>query len=829
MSTILKRHRPFALLAVILATVLSLALVMAAHSAQKRHGAKRHKARAHATAPASPPTPAVTSLKGAQILVFSKTAGYRHASIEKGQATLQALAKQDGFSVTLSEDPALFRDEVLKTYDAVVFLNTTGDVLDPAQQAAFERYIQSGGGLLGLHSATDTEHDGNWPWFIKLIGANFKSHPAQAEARLVVADPQDKALAADPALIKAGGFRLMDEWYNFENVNPNIHRILDIDGASYKDAAATTINPMVWSNLFDGGRAYYIGLGHREEDYDLAAMRRLMIEGLTFAAGPRARDYGRIRPEPGRLVSEAVTTDMNEPVAFDFLPDRNVLIVQRGGDIIKVDTTWGTRKVLGVVATDQSNAEHGAFSIVVDPGFVTNRIIYVQFSKRGAAGKMQNRVGRFRIEAGTERLVPLDTLIDIPIEDNCCHTGNGLAFNARGELFITTGDNTNPWNKEVNGFAPIDNRPDAMETDALRSSGNTDDLRGKVLRIVPKAAGGYTIPKGNLFSDPRAGRPEIYAMGFRNPYSLAIDPVTGYLYIGDVGPDSSVDDATRGPRGQDEIDEVKSPGNYGWPLFIGNNMPYLAHDYVTGREGAAFDPARPVNASPRNTGARVLPAARPALVWYPYNQSTDFPELGTGGRSAVAGGIYHRPKAATADNLPAWYDGKLFISDFVRSYIKVVDFDGQGHVRQISDLSSNIAIDDPIDMMFGPDGHLYVLAYGPKWNAPNPTSGLYRIVFRPGEQPKAVAAAPAVAASPALALMDANTCLSCHQLKEDSVGPAYTKVAAKYKGRTDAVAYVAGRIAAGSQGVWGSEHAMPAFDALSAEDRKTLAAFIMEQ
>lgn len=222
-------------------------------------------------------------LKGAQVLVFSRTAGFRHASIAKGQETFRSLARQNGFSVTFTENAGQFRDDILKTYDAVVFLNTTGDVLDPDQQAAFERYIASGHGVLGIHSATDTEKDGRWPWYIRLIGASFVSHPAQAEARLVIVDPQNPAVRADAGLVKAGEFRMTDEWYNFADVSPTLSRIIDIDGSSYKGAASTGLNPMVWSNRFGGGRAFYIGLGHRDEDYDLPLMQRLMLQGLIFA------------------------------------------------------------------------------------------------------------------------------------------------------------------------------------------------------------------------------------------------------------------------------------------------------------------------------------------------------------------------------------------------------------------------------------------------------------------------------------------------------------------------------------------------------------------
>jgi cytochrome c len=236
-------------------------------------------------ASASPETgsgQAAASLAGARILVFSRTTGFRHESIEAGKAALGALAKENGFSVTYTEDPRRFSRHGLARFAAVIFLNTTGDVLNEAQQAAFERYIRSGRALLGIHSATDTEGDGTWPWYTALIGAHFLSHPAIQEARLIAAAPDGQAFCDRHRPIDCTDLRFTDEWYDFREVSAGIRPILLIDRASYAGSTAHGLSPIVWSNLHDGGRAYYIGLGHRRETYQTPLMRTLIQEGLEF-------------------------------------------------------------------------------------------------------------------------------------------------------------------------------------------------------------------------------------------------------------------------------------------------------------------------------------------------------------------------------------------------------------------------------------------------------------------------------------------------------------------------------------------------------------------
>src|SRR5690606_7034855 len=247
-------------------------------------------------------------------------------------------------------------------------------------------------------------------------------------------------------------------------------------------------------------------------------------------------------------------------------------------------------------------------------------------------------------------------------------------------LYLSTGDNSTPFDQpdpstyKSHGFAPLDSRAGYEQYDVRRSAGNTNDLRGKILRIDVQNDGTYAIPEGNLFAEGTAKtRPEIYVMGNRNPYRISVDQKTGFLYWGEVGPDAANDSlATRGPRGYDEVNQAREAGSFGWPFFIGNNYAYRAFDSVTGQPGEFFDPQRPENNSPNNTGLPALPPAQPAYIWYPYAASGDFPQVGTGGRNAMAGPVYYTDLFPKSTRYPDYYDGKLIIYDWIRGWVKAV-------------------------------------------------------------------------------------------------------------------------------------------------------------
>ncbi len=192
---------------------------------------------------------------------------------------------------------------------------------------------------------------------------------------------------------------------------------------------------------------------------------------------------------------------------------------------------------------------------------------------------------------------------------------------------------------------------------------------------------------------------------------------------------------------EDEYNVARRAGNFGWPYFVGDNKAYYDVDFTTSKSGAQFDPARPVNESPNNTGLRDLPPAQPALIAYPAAESKKFPVMGTGGRSAMAGPVYYQDDLKKAERpFPAYYNGKAFLFEWMRDMILTVSFDSQGNREKIERFLPGMAFSHPIDMAFGPNGDLYVLEYGTGWFLKNDDSRLVRIEFNAGNRKPAVLA-----------------------------------------------------------------------------------------
>ena len=209
------------------------------------------------------------------VLVFTKTAGYRHKSIEKGVQTLRELGREHGFIALQTESGEDFSPQNLKNYKLVVFLSTTLDVLNEAQQRAFENYIKNGGAYLGIHAASDTEYD--WPWYGKLVGGYFVSHPEQQEAKIDVVDKTHPSTAHLNDV-----WMHFDEWYNFKDLNPNVHVLMKLDETSYQGGINGDNHPIAWYHEFDGGRAFYTGLGHTEASYDEPEFRQHLWGAIAW-------------------------------------------------------------------------------------------------------------------------------------------------------------------------------------------------------------------------------------------------------------------------------------------------------------------------------------------------------------------------------------------------------------------------------------------------------------------------------------------------------------------------------------------------------------------
>ncbi|VAX40070.1 Cytochrome c551/c552 [hydrothermal vent metagenome] len=213
------------------------------------------------------------------VLIYSRTVGFRHASIPDGIAALQALGTAHGFLVVATEDPAHFTDETLDQYAVVVFLSTTGDILNDDQQGAFERFIAKGRGFVGIHAAADTEYD--WPWYGKLVGGYFKSHPPVQPADLLVIDRDHPATAHLDEV-----WHRTDEWYNYrQNPRGRVRVLIELDESTYKNGGMGDDHPIAWCHEFGGGRAFYTGGGHTSESFTEPEFLAHLLGAIRWAAG----------------------------------------------------------------------------------------------------------------------------------------------------------------------------------------------------------------------------------------------------------------------------------------------------------------------------------------------------------------------------------------------------------------------------------------------------------------------------------------------------------------------------------------------------------------
>jgi cytochrome c len=690
-----------------------------------------------------------------KILVFTKTSGYHHASIAVGTAAIIKLGAENNFSVDTTSDAAKITEATLSKYSAVVFLSTTGYMLNNYQQADLERYMQAGGNYVGVHAAADAEYD--WHWYGRLVGAYFDSHPAMQEAVLNVIDKNHPSTRALPDTWKR-----TDEWYNFKSISKNIHVLITIDENSYKGGINGVNHPMAWYHNFENGRAFYTELGHTDESYSDPAYLKHLLGGIQYAIGDNKKlDYSKCTtlrvPEENRFSKTSlIQGTFYEPTEMTILPNLDILVTQRRGEIMLFKNATKTVKQAGFLdayfktrTKKGVNAEEGVLGIQADPDFKTNHYVYIYYSPSDTS---VNRLSRFTMTGDTIDNKSEKIVLQLYSQrEICCHTGGSVAFGPDHTLFLSTGDNTTPFDEgkkqphDTHAFAPLDDRPEYLNHDSRRSAGNTNDLRGKILRIKIKDDGTYTIPEGNLFKPGTAGtRPEIYVMGDRNPYRIAVDKKNGYLYWGEVGPDANNDSlATRGPRGYDEFNQAKAAGFFGWPLFIGPNIPYHAYNYATGESGPNFDPLHPINDSKNNTGLRELPPAQPAFIWYPYGESKEFPQVGSGGRTAMAGPIYYTDLYPKATRLPDYYNKKVFFYDWIRGWIKALTLQPNGDLDKMEPFMATSKFNAPIDMETGPDGRIYVLEYGSGWFTKNKDAGLARIDYNTGNRApevKAIAA-----------------------------------------------------------------------------------------
>ncbi len=700
------------------------------------------------------PSAAADKAPAFKALLFTKAVGYVHGSIPAGIQMVQEEAEENNFEVDQTDDSTVFNDAALAEYDVIIMLQNSGMIWDTDEQrAAVQTYVNNGGGIAAIHNTLDMGIENEFPWWDELIngGAHMPSHsPGTLQGTAKVADTVHPSTKGLPQR-----WERPEEWYNFD-VNPrgDVHVLVTADETTYNPGgdAMGADHPISWCRNAEGGRVWATAMGHESSAYSEPEFRDHVVGGVQWAAGAEPGDCGGTVWDGYEKV--ALDDDTVDPMELDVADDGRVYYIQRAGQVQVFDPATHQTTTAGKLDV-YTGGEDGLVGMELDPKFEKNGWIYLYYAPAGSAEDV-NRLSRFTLKNGTLDPASEKQLLDVPAYRDRTypepgHTGGAVEFGPDGTLYLGTGDDVPPnLSPDWQGYAPIDWREGQEMLDSARTAGNTNDLRGKILRIKPTKNGSYTIPKGNLFGKKqKKTRPEVYAMGFRNPFRFTVDQETGYVHVADYGPDRGLPTTERGPEGLVEYNVIKKPGNFGWPFCHGDNQPYAPYNPDTGEVGEKFDCANPVNPSPNNTGLTELPDIQLPEIWYGYGVSEAFPEMGEGGSAPMSGPVYRYDEDNPSETkFPEYFDGASFLYEWSRNYVKEIRFDEDEELLKINDFLSTAKFIKPMDMTFGADGSLYVLEWGSEFGGGNNDSGLYRIDYSQGKRSPVAKATASVTNGP---------------------------------------------------------------------------------
>ncbi|GAA4467243.1 ThuA domain-containing protein [Phytohabitans houttuyneae] len=719
-----------------------------------------------------------------KVLVFTKSEGAPPPSTAAGVAAILKLGNAQRFAVQVTDDPRKFDRAHLQQYRVVVFLNTAGDVLTDAQQAAFEEYYRDGGGFVGIHSAIEAEP--GWSFLTNVLGARANGASAVTPATVKVADRVHPASETLPER-----WNRTDRWYNFAaNVRGVSHVLATVDENTYTGGTMGADHPITWCKDYQGGRSFYTGLGGTAASFGTGDLSAHLGGAIRWAAGVTDGDCGATVLANYQMTVVGAQPNVNEPIGFDVLPDGRVIQTDRRGGVRLHNPATNSTTVLAQIPV-YTHSEDGMYGPAVDRDFATNKWVYLYYAPpldtpAGAAPTTSTnpatwdvwkgyfQLSRFKFVDGPTPSLDVASeqqIMRVPVDRGaCCHVAGDIAFDSHNNLWLVTGDDTPAGSGGSGGFSPHNDSVSAAGVyqapfaDARRSSANTNDLRGKILRISVQPDGSYTVPAGNLFpesADPGdKTRPEIYAMGFRNPFRITVDK-NDVAFITDYSPDSSTPQVGRGPAGTGRMMVVDAPANYGWPLCVQPNLPYIEMNWTTSPISpvAPFDCAAPRNTSRHNTGLTALPAVKKSELWYSFQAPTPcpesylstptqtcpvlWPELGTGGVGPHGAAKYdYDPDLASETKFPEYYDGAIFFGEFTRDTLKEIRLDAQGDILKINNLlncgqapttpAQPFLCDNPMDMKWGPDGNFYLLTYGDGFFNVNPDAAMLKFSYVKG-------------------------------------------------------------------------------------------------
>jgi cytochrome c len=569
-------------------------------------------------------------------------------------------------TLLLTSDLAYLDEDSVERASAIVFYQISADKLTAQQQRVVERYVSRGGNV--VMGDVSMRYQRKWPLLEKLMGQEGKAD------------------------------------------NPT-HQLVKhaTDGATISFGRGTM--RLVPSNEISSQLKFS------------ELLETIVVHPASFTSSNLAA-----YPEVDRVSQTTLVRDLNEPIEMEVLPNRDILLIERGGAIKYYDHQLDSIRTIATLNVNRTQS-NGLNGLAIYPNFRKHPWVFLSYTPAEAPYQY---ISRFYLAADSLILPSEKIVMKIPInprEGN--HASNALEFDASGNLYIGFGDYT----AQPEGYAPIDERPGQAGRDAQRTAANSNSYLGKILRIHPEEDGSYSIPDGNLF--PKNGamaKPEIYVMGCRNPYRFSVDPQTNVLFFGDVGPDATLT-SERGSMGYDEINVARTAGYYGWPYALAQNIPYPDFNFATSQPGALFNPSAPINDSPNNTGAVELPPATPAIMWYPRQSTYEFPYLGQGGLNIMVGPVYRSQQYPFShERLPDYYDGKLIFYDWVRGWINAATLDENQQIVAVEPLLDSLKFPRPIDVRLGPEGALYVLSYGSHSYARSEDASVTRISYPQGNR-----------------------------------------------------------------------------------------------
>ncbi|GAB5518291.1 MAG: hypothetical protein RhofKO_05420 [Rhodothermales bacterium] len=575
-----------------------------------------------------------------------------------------------------------------------------------AQMEAVMDFMREGKGFVGTHSATDTFYD--WDDYRAMVGGGlFTSHPWTKSVRIKVEEP------GNPSMTHLGeSFHVVDEIYVLDQNprwNSRVLASLDAEDAGLQASAAGSEErgdyPISWIRNHNGGRVFYTKLGHFDHTWRNPAFLQHLLQGMRMAAGRIDADFS------GHRVKDTIADNVwPDDLAVD--DQGNVWIAELTGALYRYDAQTGESvKIAEIPTTDPVNIEHGLFGVEVDPDFYNGEPwVYLYYTEQET---FINTLSRFRYDRSQLDMASEEVLLRVPTEPQCCHQAGDIEWGTDGTLYLSTGDTgmseTRPeWEvseENLQAFFDkhgLDKYQWSRLTDSERTAQNLADLRGKIVRINRDGS----IPKDNPFFGQPGARWEVYAYGLRNPYRFKIDPNTGYLYIGVVGPDEDVT--------YDEYNISREGGeNFGWPRDNGT----LMYNEWEPSDIADFEPP-----------------------FWEYDYAD-------GGRSASGGPVYRHDGPG---GFPDIFDGTVFTYDWSRTWIKwgeiveepvtLTKTNGETYTMTTLRMKNIKTFDEtlmegtrPISMELGPDGALYVAEFTGFWG-PAPGSKVTRYRWVTGNE-----------------------------------------------------------------------------------------------